>query len=50
MGIPLFENEAATFLNQVYRRADALGRRPMRSFPAPEGAVEDRGINPIAGA
>jgi dihydrofolate reductase len=49
---PLFDNEAMTFLNQVYRRADAFlfGRRTYEIFAGSWGAVEDPGINPIAGA
>ena len=35
--LPLFDNEAATFVNQVYQRADAFlfGRRTTRISPAP---------------
>jgi hypothetical protein len=49
---PLFDNEAATFLNQVYQRADAFlfGPRTYETFADSWGAVEDPGINPIAGA
>jgi dihydrofolate reductase len=49
---PLFDNEAMAFLNQVYQRADAFlfGRRTYEIFAGSWGAVEDPGINPIAGA
>jgi dihydrofolate reductase len=49
---PLFDNEAMTFLNQVYQRADAFlfGRRTYEIFAGSWGAVEDPGINPVAGA
>ena len=49
---PLFDNEAITFLNQVYERADAFlfGRRTYEIFADSWGAVEDPGINPIANA
>jgi dihydrofolate reductase len=49
---PLFDTEAMTFLNQVYQRADAFlfGRRTYEIFAGSWGAVEDPGINPIAGA
>jgi dihydrofolate reductase len=49
---PLFDNEAATFLNEVYERADAFlfGRRTYGIFAGYWGAVEDPGINPIAKA
>jgi dihydrofolate reductase len=49
---PLFDNEAATFLNEVYGRADAFlfGRRTYEIFAGYWGAVEDPGINPIAKA
>jgi hypothetical protein len=35
--VPHFDNETAMFVSQIYWRADAflLGRRPMRSLPAP---------------
>lgn len=41
-----------TFLSQVYQRADAFlfGRRTYEIFAGSWGAVEDPGINPIAGA
>jgi dihydrofolate reductase len=46
---PVFDNEAAMFLNQVYQRADAFlfGRRTYEIFSGSWGAVEDPGINPI---
>jgi dihydrofolate reductase len=49
---PLFDNEAATFLNEVYGRAGAFlfGRRTYEIFAGYWGAVEDPGINPIAKA
>jgi dihydrofolate reductase len=48
---PLFDNEAATFLNQVYQRADAFlfGRRTYEIFAGYWGAIADPG-NPIAAA
>ncbi len=49
---PLFDNEAATFLNEVYGRADAFlfGRRTYEIFAGYWGVVADPGINPIAKA
>jgi dihydrofolate reductase len=49
---PLFDDEATTFLNQVYQRADAFlfGRRTYEIFARSWGAVEDPGIHPIAAA
>ena len=46
---PLFDNEAATFLNQVYQRADAFlfGRRTYEIFAGSWGAWADPGSNPI---
>ena len=46
---PLFDNEAATFLNQVYQRADAFlfGRRTYEIFAGSWGAMADPGGNPI---
>ncbi len=46
---PLFDNEAMTFLNQVYARADAFlfGRRTYEIFAASWGAMADPGANPI---
>jgi dihydrofolate reductase len=50
--MPLFDNEAATFLNEVYGRADAFlfGRRTYEIFAGYWGVVADPGINPIAKA
>jgi dihydrofolate reductase len=47
--MPLFDNEAATFLNQVYERADAFlfGRRTYEIFAGSWGAWADPGDNPI---
>jgi hypothetical protein len=49
---PLWDNEAGTFLNEVYGRADAFlfGRRTYEIFAGSGGAVADPGINPIAAA
>ncbi|HEU4347316.1 MAG TPA: dihydrofolate reductase family protein [Actinoplanes sp.] len=49
--LPLFDDEAATFLNQVYQRADAFlfGRRTYEIFAGYWGAIADPG-NPIAAA
>jgi dihydrofolate reductase len=51
--LPLFriDNEAATFLNQVYQRADAFlfGRRTYEIFAGSWGVMADP-ANPIAGA
>jgi len=46
---PLFDDEAAAFLNQVYQRADAflLGRRTYEIFAASWGAWDDPGDSPI---
>src|SRR4051794_31105684 len=48
---PLFDNEAATFLNQVYQRADAFlfGRRTYEIFAGYWGLMTDSS-NPIASA
>ena len=48
---PLFDNEAATFLNQVYERADAFlfGRRTYEMFAGYWGAMADSS-HPIAAA
>ena len=48
---PLFDNEAGTFLNQVYQRADAFlfGRRTYEIFAGYWGAITDP-ANPIAAA
>src|SRR6266704_3697876 len=49
---PLFDDEAATFLNQVYQRADAFlfGRRTYEIFAGSWGVMPDPGSNPIAAA
>jgi dihydrofolate reductase len=49
--LPLFDDEAATFVNQVYQRADAFlfGRRTYEIFAGYWGVMEDSG-NPIAAA
>ena len=46
---PLFEEEAATFLNQVYERADAFlfGRRTYEIFAGSWGTWDDPGDSPI---
>ncbi len=46
---PLFDDEAATFLNQVYQRADAflLGRRTYEIFAGSWGTWDDPGDSPI---
>jgi dihydrofolate reductase len=46
---PLWDNEATTFLNQVYERADAFlfGRRTYEIFAGSWGAWADPGDNPI---
>jgi dihydrofolate reductase len=48
---PLFDNEALTFVNEAYQRADAFlfGRRTYDLFAGYWG-VMDPGSNPIAGA
>jgi dihydrofolate reductase len=48
--VPHFDNETATLVNQVYRRADAflLGRRTYEIFAGSWGAMADPGDNPIA--
>ncbi|MPZ67811.1 MAG: dihydrofolate reductase [Pseudonocardiaceae bacterium] len=47
---PHFDNETATFVNQVYQRADAflLGRRTYEIFAGSWGAMADPGGNPVA--
>src|SRR5437773_7450535 len=47
--LPLFENESATFVNQVYQRADAflLGRRTYEIFAGSWGSWADPGDSPI---
>ena len=49
--LPLFDDEAATFVNQVYQRADAFlfGRRTYEIFAGYWGVMTDAG-NPIASA
>ncbi len=49
--MPLFDNEAATFLDQVYQRADAFlfGRRTYEIFAGYWGVMADS-VNPIAAA
>jgi dihydrofolate reductase len=46
--LPLFDDEVATLLGQVYGRADAFlfGRRTYEIFAGSWGAVADPGINP----
>jgi dihydrofolate reductase len=46
---PLWDNEAGTFLNQVYERANAFlfGRRTYEIFAGSWGAWADPGDNPI---
>jgi dihydrofolate reductase len=46
---PLFDDEAATFLNQVYQRADAFlfGRRTYEIFAGSWGAIEEMRAHPI---
>ena len=46
---PLFDDEAGTFLNQVYQRADAFlfGRRTYEIFAGSWGTWADPGDNPI---
>ena len=46
---PLFDDEATTFLNQVYQRADAFlfGRRTYEIFAGSWGTWEDPGDSPI---
>ncbi|KAB2350175.1 dihydrofolate reductase family protein [Actinomadura rudentiformis] len=51
--LPLFllDDEASTFTNQIYQRADAFlfGRRTYEIFAGSWGAMADPGSNPIAG-
>jgi dihydrofolate reductase len=49
---PLFDDEAATFLGQVYQRADAFlfGRRTYEIFAAYWGVVMAESVDPIASA
>jgi dihydrofolate reductase len=48
---PLWDNEAGTFLNQVYQRADAFlfGRRTYEAFASYWGVMPDPDGNAIAG-
>ncbi len=50
--MPLFDNEAASFLYQVYERADAFlfGRRTYEIFAGYWGTFADPGSHPIAAA
>jgi dihydrofolate reductase len=47
--LPLFENEAATFLEQVFQRADAFlfGRRTYEIFASSWGAIAEMRSHPI---
>ena len=47
--LPLLDNEAMTFLNQVYQRADAFlfGRRTYEIFAGSWGTWDDPGDSPI---
>ena len=47
--LPLFHDEAATFLNQVFQRADAFlfGRRTYEIFAGSWGTWDDPGDSPI---
>src|ERR671915_2061576 len=49
--LPLFDNEAATFVNEVFQRADAFlfGRRTYEIFAGYWGVMPDPENNPIAG-
>jgi dihydrofolate reductase len=49
--LPLFADEAATFLNEVFERADAFlfGRRTYEIFAGYWGVMPDPDSNPIAG-
>jgi dihydrofolate reductase len=49
---PLWDDEARTYVSEVYQRADAFlfGRRTYEIFAGSWGAVADPGINPIAKA
>ena len=49
--LPLFVDEAATFLNEVFERADAFlfGRRTYEIFAGYWGVMPDPDNNPIAG-
>src|SRR5262245_32143633 len=49
--LPLFVNDAETYLNQVFGRADAFlfGRRTYEIFAGSWGKMADPNSNPIAG-
>jgi len=49
--LPLFVDDAATFLDEVFQRADAFlfGRRTYEIFAGYWGVMPDPGSNPIAG-
>jgi dihydrofolate reductase len=49
--LPLFDNEAETFLGEVFQRADAFlfGRRTYQIFAGYWGVMPDQDNNPIAG-
>lgn len=48
--VPHFDTETATFINELYRRADAflLGRHTYEIFAGSWGTMADPGDNPIA--
>jgi dihydrofolate reductase len=50
--IPLFDDEAATFLTQVYQRAEAFlfGRRTYEIFAGSWGAIPEMSTSPIGAA
>jgi dihydrofolate reductase len=50
--IPLFDDEAATLLTQVYQRADAFlfGRRTYEIFAGSWGAIPEMRTSPIGAA
>ncbi|MBB5957152.1 dihydrofolate reductase [Saccharothrix tamanrassetensis] len=50
--LPLFDDEAETFLGEVYQRTDAFlfGRRTYEIFAGSWGAMEDPSSSPIAAA
>ena len=50
--LPLFDDEVATLLGQVYQRADAFlfGRRTYEIFAGSWGVMEDPSISPIGAA
>src|SRR5687768_2103692 len=47
--LPLFEGEAATFLERIFQRADAFlfGRRTYEIFASSWGAISDMRVQPI---